>query len=143
MDGSLSREHTAMAEPETDSLRELVQGLLEDTRDLVRAELALAKAEIREEVSAAGTVGAAFSGAAIAGFLGVTLLTVALGGALAYAFGWPSWAGFGVVALLLLGSAWLLARFGTARLKKLRTLPKTQQTMRENFAWIQNKSVER
>src|SRR4029078_7608357 len=55
MDVSLSREHTAMAEPETDSLRELVQGLLEDTRDLVRAELALAKADAREEVSHAGT----------------------------------------------------------------------------------------
>ena len=132
-----------MAEQNADSLRELVQGLLEDTRDLVRAELALAKAEIREEISAAGTVGAAFSAAALTGVLGITLLAVALGGALAYALGWPSWAGFGIVALVLLASAWLLARFGTARLKKLRTLPKTKQTMKENFAWIQNKSVER
>jgi hypothetical protein len=132
-----------MAEQHADSLRELVQGLMEDTRDLVRAELALAKAEIREEVSAAGTVGAAFSGAAVAGLLGVTLLTIALGGALAYALGWPSWAGFGLVAFVLLISAWLLTRFGTARLKTLRTLPKTKQTMKENFAWIQNKSVEK
>jgi membrane protein implicated in regulation of membrane protease activity len=132
-----------MAEQNADSLRELVQGLLEDTRDLVRAELALAKAEIREEISAAGTVGAAFSAAALTGVLGITLLAVALGGALAYALGWPSWAGFGIVAFVLLASAWLLARFGTARLKKLRTLPKTKQTMKENFAWIQNKSVER
>lgn len=132
-----------MAEPNADSVRELVQSLLEDTRDLIRAELALAKAEIREEASAAGTVGAAFSGAAVAGLLGVALLTIALGGALAYALGWPSWAGVGIVALLLLVGAWLLARFGTARLKTLRTLPKTKQTMKENFAWIQSKSVER
>ena len=132
-----------MAGQNADSVRELIQGLLEDTRDLVRAELALAKAEIREEISAAGMVGAAFSGAVVAGLLGVTLLTVALGGAVAYGLGWPSWAGFSIVAVALLASAWLMARFGTARLKKLRTLPKTKQTMKENLAWMQNKSVER
>ena len=45
-----------MAEQNAESFRGLVQSLLEDTRDLLRAELALAKAEIREEVQLARSV---------------------------------------------------------------------------------------
>ena len=132
-----------MAEQNTESFRGLLQGLLEDTRDLVRAELALAKAEIREEVSAAKTVGGAFGAAAFAALLGATLLALAIGGGIAYALSWPSWTGYGIVALLLLGGAWLFARYGRSRLKEIRTLPRTTQTMRENIAWIQNRSGER
>ena len=132
-----------MAEQHADSLRGLVQGLLEDTRDLIRAELALAKAEIREELSAVTTVGVAFGAAAFAAILGVTLLALAVGGALAYAFHWPAWAGDGIVAVLMLGSAWWLIGYGKGHLKKIRTLPKTTQTMKENLEWMQNRSVER
>ena len=128
-----------MAEQSTESLRGLIQGVLEDTRDLIRAELALARAEIREEVAAVTMVAAAFGGAVFAGALGVTLLALTIGAAIAYVLSWPSWAGYGIVAVVLMGAAWLLVSYGRAQLKKIRTLPKTTQTMRENLEWIQNK----
>ena len=128
-----------MAEQSTESLRGLIQGVLEDTRDLIRAELALARAEIREEVAAVTMVATAFGGAVFAGALGVTLLALTIGGAIAYVLSWPSWAGYGIVAVVLMGAAWLLVSYGRAQLKKIRTLPKTTQTMRENLEWIQNK----
>ena len=128
-----------MAEQSSESLRGLIQGVLEDTRDLIRAELTLARAEIREEVSAVTTVAASFGAAAFAAALGVTLLALTMGGALAYALSWPSWAGHGIIAVLLLGAAWLMVSYGRGQLKKIRTLPKTTQTMKENLEWIQNK----
>jgi putative superfamily III holin-X len=128
-----------MAEQSTESLRGLIQGVLEDTRDLIRAELALARAEIREEVAAVTMVATAFGGAVFAGALGVMLLALTIGGAIAYMLSWPSWAGYGIVAVALMGAAWLLVSYGRAQLKKIRTLPKTTQTMKENLEWIQNK----
>jgi hypothetical protein len=132
-----------MAEQQTETLRGLIQGLLEDTRDLIRAELALARAEIREEFSAFGSVAGAFGGAAVAGLLGIALFALAIGGGLAYALSWPAWTGYGIVGILLLAASWLLVRYGSGQLKKIRTLPKTTQTMKENLEWIQNRSVER
>src|SRR5205823_5898379 len=120
-------------EQNAESLRSLVQGLLEDTRDLIRAELALAKAEIREELAAVQTVGIAFGGAAFAGLMGATLLCLALGGALAYALAWPAWAGYGIIAVLLLVGGWLLVGYGKKQMATIRTLPKTKETVKENL----------
>jgi hypothetical protein len=129
-----------MAEHDPDSIPGLVRSLLEDTRDLIREEIALARSEIREEMSAAQTVGIAFGAAAVAGLLGATILCVALGGAIADGLNWPAWAGYGIVAALLLGGAFFAARFGRTRLATIRALPKTTETMKENIAWIQSKS---
>src|SRR5690348_8804416 len=44
---------TDMAETDPNSVAALIRGLLDDTRDLIREEIALARAEIREEITAA------------------------------------------------------------------------------------------
>ena len=131
-----------MAEHDT-NIAGLVRGLLQDTRDLIREEIALARAEIREEISAAKTVGIAFGSAALAALLGATLLCIAVGGAIAYAFGWPAWAGYGITAVLLLGGAIALVQYGRGQLAKVRALPKTTETVKENLAWVQSKSAEK
>lgn len=122
------------------SIPGLIKGLLDDARDLIREELQLVRAEIREEVSALGTVAVAFAVAAVVGLVGAMLLSVALGGALAYVLRWPSWAGYGVVSLLLLAGGWALCLFARARLRGIRAIPNTTATMKENLAWMQNKS---
>src|SRR5207237_7097617 len=53
------------------SIPGLIKGLLDDARDLIREELQLARAEIREEISALQTVTIAFAVAAVVGLLGV------------------------------------------------------------------------
>jgi hypothetical protein len=125
---------------DTESIPGLIRSLLDDTRDLIREEIALARAEVREE---AQTVGFAFGAAALAALIGVTLLCVALGGAIAYFLNWPPWAGYGVMTVLLLGSAYLLVRHGRGHLMKARALPKTIESVKENMAWLQSKSARR
>jgi len=138
----MGSEHT-MAEHDAQSIAGLIRSVLDDTRDLIREELALARAEIREEVVAVQAVAAAFAGAAIAAVLGVVLLCVAIGGALAYALKWPAWSGYGIVAVLLLGAAFGLFQYGRGRAAKVRALPKTTETVKENLAWMQSKSAEK
>ena len=132
-----------MAEYERDSIAGIIRSLLDDTRELIREELALARVEIREEITAVQTVGMSLAIAAIAGLLGTVLLAIGVGGALAYFLGWPSWSGYLIVALLMLGGAAGLVMFARGRLAAMRTLPKTTETLKENMAWIQSKSAKR
>ena len=77
----------------TNTIPGLIRSLLDDARLLIREEIALARAEIREEATAARTVGVAFSAAAVAAVLGIVLLCIAIGSGIAFLFSWPAWAG--------------------------------------------------
>jgi hypothetical protein len=129
-----------MAQQDPDSIPALVRSLLEDTRELIREELLLARTELREEMSAVQTVGMTFGAAAVAALLGVAILAIAIGGAIADGLDWPPWSGHAIVAALLLVGAYVAARLGRARLTTIRALPKTTQSVKENLAWIQSKS---
>ena len=121
----------------------LIRGLLDDARDLIREELQLARAEIREEVSQLQSAVIAFAVAAAVGLMGTMLLSVALGSAIAYFLRWPPWAGYGVTAILFLAAAVGLSLYGRGRLKAIRAIPETTDTIKENLAWMQHKSVEK
>ena len=121
----------------------LIRGLLDDARDLIREELQLARAEIREEISQVQSAAIAFAIAAAVGLMGAMLLSVAIGGAIAYFLRWPPWAGYGVTAILFLAAGWGLCLYGRGRVKAVRAMPETTETMKENLAWMQNKSVQR
>jgi len=129
-------------DPQT-TIPALIRGLLDDARDLIREELQLARAEIREEISKATAAIIAFDIAAAVGILGAGLLSVAIGGAIAYFLRWPPWAGYAVTAVLFLAAGWGLCLYARARLKAIRAMPETTDTMKENLAWMQNKSVQR
>ena len=132
-----------MANRDADSMADLIRTVLTDTRDLIREELALARAEIREQLSTAVTAGASFGAAAAAALLGFVLLAIAVGGLIAYALGWPAWAGYGIVAIVLLVISCGLWVAGQRRFARIRTLPRTTETLKENLEWIQNKSGQR
>ena len=127
----------------TESIPSLIRSVLNDARELIREELALAKAELREEVSAGRRVAAAFVAAALLALLGLVLLSVALGGAVADLFDLPTWAGLGIVAVIMAAAAFVVANRGRAQLANIRGLPKTQETLRENLTWMQSKSGSR
>ena len=126
---------------ERTSIPVLVRGLLDDARDLIRGELQLARAEIREEISEARSALIGFAMAAAAGLLGVMLLCVAIGGLIAYFLHWPNGAGYGIIAILLLAAGWGCALYARGRMKAIRAMPETTDTIKENVAWMQNKSV--
>ena len=131
-----------MAERHTDSVGELIGGVVGDARDLIREELAMFRTEFQEELRKGKAVSVTFSTAALLGGLGLIVLALAVGGAIAALFDWPLWAGYAVMAALLLIGAGVLGYAGARILSTIQALPKTRATLQENFAWIQSKSTQ-
>ncbi|MEU7802075.1 phage holin family protein [Micromonospora arborensis] len=112
------------------SVGELLGDVTRDVSTLVRKEVELAKAELREEVSQAGKAGGMFGGAGLAGFLAVLFVSYALWWGLSNAMD-QGWAALIVAVLwaVVAGGLFLNAR---TQLKRARAvLPRTKQTARE------------
>jgi hypothetical protein len=121
---------------ENQSIADVLRNAIRDAQDLVRGEVALAKAELRQEVRRAGAGAAAFAAAAVAGVLALTFLLTAVAWAISELLGWPVWAGFGVVTLLMAVTAGVLAMIGKRQLAVERRMPLTMDTMKENMEWM-------
>ncbi|MFE9960509.1 phage holin family protein [Micromonospora sp. NPDC005299] len=123
-----------MSAPEKERTQSSVGELLGDvTRDLstlVRKEVELAKAELREEASQAGKAGGMFGGAALAGFLAVLFVSYAVWWGLSNVMD-EGWAALIVAVVWAVVAAILLANART-KMRQLRAvLPRTKQTARE------------
>jgi hypothetical protein len=118
------------------SIADVIRGAVRDAQDLVRGEIALAKAEAREEVRRLRAGAALVAGAAIAGVVGLVFLLTTVAWALSEGLGWPVWAGFGIVTALMLITAGALAYLGRARLGVGRHMPLTVDTVKENMQWM-------
>ncbi|MET8039709.1 phage holin family protein [Micromonospora sp. NPDC005215] len=123
-----------MSAPEKERTQASVGELLGDvTRDmstLMRKEVELAKAELREEVSQAGKAGGMFGGAGLAGFLAVLFVSYAVWWGLSNTMD-QGWAALivAVVWAAVAGGLFINAR---TQLKRARAvLPRTKQTARE------------
>lgn len=113
------------------TIGQLVADASHDLSALLRSEVALAKTEIKDEVKQ-GAVGAGlFAGAAFFGLMGTIFLLVMI--ALLIALVLPEWAGFGIVALVLLLIAGVFALIGLRNIKKVgppeRTIATSKQTI--------------
>ena len=129
-----------MADPELthhESIGGLLRGILTDVRELVREELALARLEMREQANRARLAIALLAAAAVALALGTVFLLIAIANGIAYALGWPVWAGYLVVALLLAIGGTVGLTAGRQRLRNVTPLPQeTVATLKENSQWI-------
>ena len=122
-----------MTQASSSSVAGLVRGAIDDVRELFREELALAKAEVRDELSRL-TAGAVQAGAAgVALWFAAMFMLVAVALALTSAFQWPYWAGFGVIAALLTVMGLVLAVGARRSFRRIRAIPRTVATMKENF----------
>jgi hypothetical protein len=128
---------------EQESIGQLVRTVVGEAQELVRDELAIFRAEVRQEIAAAQAAGIWFSAAAVAALLAMVLFCVALGAGLAALFGWPTWAGYGLVAVLLAVAAALFATRGRSNVSAVRGLPITKASLKENLTWIQSRSASR
>ena len=122
------------------SVPTLIHEVLGDARQLIHDEIALARAEVREQTSTAKTIGVIFVASAVLALVGLVLLAVAVGSSVADLFNWPPWVGYGGVAVLAAAGAYVLLGQGRARVAQLEVLPKTRTSLRENIAGIQSKS---
>lgn len=118
-----------------ESIVELVREVVNDVSTLVRQEIALARAELREESQRA--IRAAIMGTVAAGALGLALLwlLIALTQGLAAAFGWPLWSVYAGVGLVLALVGGVLLSAARKRFTTIEVLPKTRQTLRAHAHW--------
>lgn len=98
------------AGPDQHSVGDLVKQASEQLSDVVRGEMRLAQAEMKEKGKRAGLGGGMFGGAALMGFLAMQALTLAAIGALWQVL--PLWAAALIVFGVLLAVAGVLALVG-------------------------------
>jgi len=124
------------------SVSTLISGIVGDAQELVRKEIALARQEVREEISNAKDAGIklAIAGAVLA--VGGLLLVLMLAQALADLLDLPTWVGYGIVGLALAIVGYILLSSAQKRMKEISPVPeKTVETMKENVEWIKDRTT--
>ncbi len=115
------------------SLGDLAAELSEEISTLFRKEVELAKTEAREELGYAGKAAGFFGAAAVAGWLALLLLSLALAWLLDQELNTA-------LSFAIVGALWAIAAIvfqGAARTKLagVRGLPQTKQTIKEDVQW--------
>jgi uncharacterized membrane protein YqjE len=123
----------AMEEP---SIGVVIKNAVRDAQDLVRNEIALAKAEAREEVQRLRVGAGLLAGAALAAVMAIVFLMTTVAWAISDVLEWPAWAGFGIVTVLMLLAAGVLGYVGRSRITAARHMARTVDTLKENMEWI-------
>ena len=111
------------------SIGEAIGDVTRDMSVLVQQELALAKAEARQSASRAGQAAGMFAGAAVAAFLFVVFLSIALWVTISDNTG-PAWAAV-IVAAIWLVAAGVLFLVARGQIKKISGLQQTTETVRQ------------
>jgi hypothetical protein len=113
----------------------LVSGLLKDLQDLVRAEIQLAKTELKEDATGAGKGIGAIAAGAFVGLVGFFYLIFACIHLLDKALE-ELWLSAGIVSLVLLAIAAILALNGRKKLQASSLKPdQTIETLKEDQQW--------
>jgi hypothetical protein len=119
------------------SIGSLIGEVTQDISKLFRQEVALAKAEIKEEAAKAGKAGGMLAGAGFAGYMVAVLLSLAL------VFGLDAVMPIGWAAVLV-AVVWavvggVLYTLGRKRLKDVDPVPRqTVETLKEDAQWVRD-----
>lgn len=120
------------------SLPDLLKQLSQETTTLVRQELELAKAEVRETGKKAGVGVGMFGGAGVAAFLALAAFTAFLILVLVEA-GLDGWAASLIVAVVYGAIAGFLAMQGKEKVKEATPpAPQTVETVKEDMEWAKH-----
>ncbi|QIG38668.1 phage holin family protein [Microbacterium sp. 4R-513] len=111
------------------SLGELVSQVTGDMSTLMRKELELAKAELRESAKTTAKAGAMLGAAGYAGHMTILFLSITLWWALGYLIG-NGWSAL-IVAVLWGIVAAILFAVGRSNMKKVQGAPQTVETLKE------------
>lgn len=117
------------------TLGQLVADATADVQEIVRAEIALAKAELRQDAKRGGVAAGMFGAAGYLGLLASIVLTIAAGYGLV-ALGLSPWLAFLVLGVALLVVAGLLALVGKAQISKVKPPERTIRSTKATIAAI-------
>jgi ABC-type Fe3+-siderophore transport system permease subunit len=118
------------------SIADVIKNAIRDAQDLMRSQVALARAEVREEVRRLSVGAGLLAGAALAAVIAVIFLMTTVALAMADLFGWSAWMGFGIVTAFVALAAAALGYVGKKRLTAARHMPRTVDTLKENIEWM-------
>jgi Putative Actinobacterial Holin-X, holin superfamily III len=115
------------------SIPDILQDVLTNIQDIVRAEVRLAKAELGEELNSARSGGILVGVGAVAAIFSTLFLLLAC----VYALGlvMPDWAAALIVAAAVGVAAAVTLSLGLKRFKTIRAAPKTAASLKENVRW--------
>lgn len=125
-----------MSVQDDQTLGQLVAGASRDLSVLVRGELELAKAELKQSAITAAKGSGMFAVAAVFALLSVPLLTIALAYGLV-ALGVVPWLAFLIVAVFLLLVAGGLVFIGIRQMKRIKAPERTIASLEETKAMLQ------
>jgi len=116
------------------SISTVLQEIVANVQDIVRAEMRLAKTEVTEELGKARSAGVLIGVGAAAAIFSALFLLLAATYALSLVM--PAWAaalivaaGIGIVAAVCIG-------VGMKRFKTIRAAPATAASLKENVQWV-------
>ncbi len=121
------------------STGQILQDIIAHGQEIIRGEVRLAKAEIKEEATKAGKAAAMFAvgGVCAAIALGFVLWTIAYG----LSGFMPMWAATLCIALLLGVTAAVLISLGRKRIQDVNPKPeKTIENVKENIEWAKHQT---
>lgn len=123
---------------EDKSLGELVALASSSVSDLIRAEMDLAKLELKGDAKKAALGSVMFTIAALIGGLIVILLSIAFAYGLVAAGIWH-WAAFLIVAGVYLLLALVLLAIGYFRIRKIEGAKRTRKTLKDDFTALRHR----
>jgi drug/metabolite transporter (DMT)-like permease len=119
---------------------DLVGGILDDARALMRQEAQLFKDEVKLELSKAGRAASGFGVGAVLGGVGALFLLLMLVHGLNEWFEWPLWVCYGLVGAAITGSGIALIVRARSLADSVHTTPlRSLHTMKENVQWIKDR----
>jgi uncharacterized membrane protein YqjE len=121
--------------PENESTRSILQDVMNDVSNIMRAEVRLARAEIREDLQAVTRTATMLGGAAVSGLLAAGALTACVIAALALVM--PVWLAALIVGVFLALVAGGFFAGGRARMKQIKPpLQETKEQVRGDYEWV-------
>jgi hypothetical protein len=130
----------AYEDPRHESLTTTLGKIVDDVRELFREEVALARAEVRQEISGFTSLAIWFGGAGAAGAFALSFLLLGIAQAFAMLVGWPTWAGYVSMAVLLGIAAFIAFLAGRSRATTVSAVPQqTVESLKETKEWIQDR----
>jgi uncharacterized membrane protein YqjE len=115
------------------SIFTVLQDIVNNVQDIVRLEVRLAKAEVREELAKVQSAGLLLGIGATAAIFSVLFILLAIAAALSRDV--PDWAAALIVAIGVGLIAVVALAAGRKRLKTIQAAPKTAASLKENVTW--------
>lgn len=121
------------------SIADVLQDIVANVQTIIRAEIRLAKTEVKEEITKARAAAGMMAGGAVAALFTVWLLLLTAFFALSTVM--PFWAAALVLLIVMAIVTAILLMAGRKRLKTVNRKPeKTIETMKENVQWVKTQT---